>query len=146
MTQNKINPTSGHVSRTRWLCQLVSTGLESRREGHPSGKNRTEGAESAKAPRHCCLVRRHCWIGTMSECLSAVCPACGTVVAEDGWEVLPGGEVHQVTCQACRTVVHASWFECESCVADNSISSLFAQDCLDRTCRKCGHHPNDTRK
>lgn len=79
----------------------------------------------------------------MSECRDAICPACGVEFAEDEWEVLLENEVHQLTCDACRSVIHTSWFECEACVADNMISSLFARDCLDRTCRKCGHHPAD---
>ena len=79
----------------------------------------------------------------MSECLSIVCPACGAVFGEDGWEVLAEKEVHQITCPTCRSVFFTSWFECDSCVADNLISSLSAQDCLDRRCKKCGYHLDD---
>jgi hypothetical protein len=79
----------------------------------------------------------------MSGCLGAACPACGAIFIEDEWEVLLEKVVHSIACHACRSVVHASWFECEACVAENLIASLSAQDCLDRTCKQCGHTPDD---
>lgn len=79
----------------------------------------------------------------MSESLRVVCPACSEVFAEDGWEVLTEKDVHQITCRACGTDFFFSWFECEACVADNVVSALREQNCLDSRCKKCGHHPTE---
>lgn len=79
----------------------------------------------------------------MSESTSIICPECGAVFGDDPWEFLPEGEVHQMTCQTCRTIFFTSLFECEACVADNMITSMSSEECVDRTCRKCGHNPDD---
>lgn len=77
----------------------------------------------------------------MSEGISIVCPSCGADFGDDGWEALQENEVHRMKCEVCRTKFFVSLFECEACVEDNVISSLFEHDCADRTCRACGHRP-----
>ncbi len=77
----------------------------------------------------------------MSQPISIVCPACGNIFGDDPWDCLPEDEVHQLTCQACRAQFFMSLFECEACVSDNVITSMLSNDCVDRTCRKCGFHP-----
>ncbi len=77
----------------------------------------------------------------MSQSISIVCPVCGTEFGDDPWDCLLENEIHQLKCQTCRATFFTSLFECEACVADNVITSMLSKGCVDRTCRKCGHHP-----
>jgi hypothetical protein len=67
-----------------------------------------------------------------------VCPRC-SIPMEDGWELLAEGEIHHITCQACRINFNALIVECEACASDEFVTSLTDIDPKNVFCSKCGH-------